>query len=94
MGMVTLFNIFPPVFRKGIIVFSAGLSAILFILVDYFMIRSVYDELTIFHATSGALGIPVWIYYIGVPIFSVFVFMGIYKDAVSRLEDNKGLPNK
>jgi TRAP-type C4-dicarboxylate transport system permease small subunit len=89
MGMVTLFNIFPSVFRKVIIIFSAGLSAILFILVDYFMIRSVYDELTIFHATSGALDIPVWIYYVGVPVFSVFVFMGIYKNAVSRLEENQ-----
>ncbi|HHC24547.1 MAG TPA: TRAP transporter small permease subunit [Desulfobacterales bacterium] len=85
MGMITLFNLFPIKFKKAIILFSAGLSAILFILVDYFMIKSIYDELTIFHATSGALGVPVWIYYSGVPILSIFVFRGIYNDAMSKL---------
>ncbi|MDM8522603.1 TRAP transporter small permease subunit [Desulfococcaceae bacterium HSG8] len=86
MGMVTLFNIFPVRFKKAVILLSAALSALLFVLVDYFMIISVYDELTLFHATSGALGVPVWIYYIGVPIFSIFVFMGVYKDAIYRLK--------
>ena len=33
-----------------------------------------------------ALAIPVWNYYIGVPIFSVFVFTGIYRDASSKLD--------
>jgi len=28
----------------------------------------------------------VWIYYIGVPILSVFVFAGIYRDASSKLD--------
>jgi len=29
-------------------------------------------------------GIPVWIYYAGVPVLSVFVFMGIYRSAPVR----------
>jgi TRAP-type C4-dicarboxylate transport system permease small subunit len=49
------------------------------------MIQAIYDELTLFHATSAALGIPVSIYYIGVPVFSVFVFAGVYRDASSKL---------
>lgn len=86
LGMVTLYNRFSGRFKKAVIVFSAALSAALFVLVDLFMLQAVYDELTLFQATSAALGIPVWIYYIGVPLFSVFVFIGIYRDAVKKLD--------
>ena len=87
LGMITLYNIFPPKFKQTVIVGSAGLSAILFLLVDIYMIQAIYDELTLFNATSAALGIPVWIYYIGVPVFSVFVFAGIYRDAHKKLNE-------
>lgn len=86
LGMVTLYNILPDTFKKMAILLASGLSAILFLLVDIYMIQAIYDELTLFQATSPALAIPVWIYYIGVPIFSIFVFKGIYKDASSKLE--------
>lgn len=85
LGMVTLYNIFPKKFKKLVIIFSSTLSALLFLLVDIYMIQAIYDELTIFYATSAALEIPVWIYYIGVPVFSVFVFTGIYRDASTKL---------
>jgi len=79
LGMITLYNLFPKRFKKVVIVFGSALSALLFLLVDIYMIQAIYEELTLFQATSAALGIPVWIYYIGVPIFSVFVFEGIYR---------------
>ena len=85
LGMVTLYNVFPRRFKKAVILFSAGLSALLFLLVDLFTIQAIYDEVTLFQATSAALGIPVWIYYVGVPVFSVFVFIGIYRDASVKL---------
>lgn len=85
LGMITLFRVFPLGLKKAVIVFGSALSAFLFLLVDIYMIQAIYDELTLFHATSAALGIPVWIYYIGVPVFSVFVFTGIYRDAFSKL---------
>lgn len=85
LGMVTVFNRFPRKLRKGLVVFSAFLGAGLFILVCGYMIQAIYDELTLFHATSAALGIPVWIYYAGVPLFSVFVFRGIYRGTLARL---------
>lgn len=85
LGMVTLYNILPKKFKKLVIIFSAGLSALLFLFVDIYIIQAIYDELTLFNATSAALEIPVWIYYIGVPIFSVSVFTGIYRDASSKL---------
>ena len=85
LGMVTFFNLFPLKMRKGLVVFSALLGAGLFILVCGYMVQAIYDELTLFHATSAALGIPVWIYYAGVPLFSVFVFRGIYRGTLARL---------
>ncbi|HIJ37020.1 MAG TPA: TRAP transporter small permease [Deltaproteobacteria bacterium] len=86
LGMVTLYNVFPEKFKKIVILFASALSAILFLFVDLYMIQAIYDELTLFQATSPALAIPVWIYYIGVPILSIFVFRGIYRDASSKLE--------
>jgi len=85
LGMVTFFNLFPLKVRKTLVVFSALLGAGLFILVCFYMIQAIYDELTLFHATSAALGIPVWIYYAGVPLFAVFVFRGIYRGTLARL---------
>ena len=86
LGMVTLYNVFPRKYKRLVILFSSILGALLFILVDIYMIQAIYDELTLFHATSAALGIPVSIYYVGVPVFSVFVFAGIYRDASSKLD--------
>jgi TRAP-type transport system small permease protein len=89
MGMVTLYKIFPKKVKKLAILFSSGLSAVLFIIVDIYVIQAIYDELTLFQAKSAALEIPVWIYYIGVPVLSVFVFAGIYRGAASKLNELK-----
>jgi TRAP-type C4-dicarboxylate transport system permease small subunit len=89
LGMVTLYNIFPRRFKRLVIFFSSAMSATLFLMVDIYMIQAIYDELTLFHATSAALGIPVSIYYIGVPVLSVFVFAGIYRDTSSKLDQLK-----
>ena len=85
LGMVTLYNLFPESLKKLAVIFSAFMSAALFIIVDIFTIQAIYDEITLFQATSPSLGIPVWIYYIGVPGFSVFVFRGIYRNASNQL---------
>ena len=85
LGMITLYRVLPERWKKFVVIFSSALSAVLFVLVDFYMIQAIHEELTLFHATSAALGIPVWIYYVGVPVFSVFVFAGIYRDASSKL---------
>jgi TRAP-type C4-dicarboxylate transport system permease small subunit len=91
LGMVTLYNVLPKKLKKFAILLSSSLSAILFVLVDIYVIQAIYDEITLFRAISPALGIPVWIYYLGVPILSVFVFTGIYRDASSKLKKMDGL---
>ena len=85
LGMVTFYNLFPLKIRKYLVVFSALLGAGLFVLVGIYMIQAIYDEITLFQASSASLGIPVWVYYAGVPLLSVFVFRGIYRGARTRL---------
>ncbi|MDP6775720.1 MAG: TRAP transporter small permease [Candidatus Latescibacteria bacterium] len=87
LGMVTLYNTFPDRYKRWAVVLSALLSAFLFVLVDLFTIQAIYDELAVFGASSAALGIPVWIYYVGVPVFSVFVFQGIFRHATAQLRE-------
>ncbi len=87
LGMVTFFNLFPLKMRRQLVLLSGLLGVMLFVLVGVYMIQAIYDELTLFQATSASLGIPVWIYYAGVPILSVFVFRGIYRGTRSRLAE-------
>lgn len=87
LGMITLYKLFPAKMKKAVILVSAGLSAALFILVDIFMIQAIYFEVTLFKATSAGLGIPVWIYYAGVPLFSTYVFRGVYRNARQNLAE-------
>jgi TRAP-type C4-dicarboxylate transport system permease small subunit len=90
MGMVTFFNMFPRSMQKASIVVYSLLAAGLFLVLDYYMIQAIYDEITLFEACSAALNIPVWIYYLGLPVLSVFVFRGIYRDAMTKLAERKG----
>jgi TRAP-type C4-dicarboxylate transport system permease small subunit len=91
LGMVTLYNVLPNKLKKFATLLSSFLSAVLFVLVDIYIIQAIYDEITLFGAISPALGIPIWIYYLGVPLLSVFLFRGIYKDASSKLKKLEGL---
>ena len=90
LGMVTFFNLFPRRLKRASVVFSALLSAGLFALVTLYMLQAIQDELTLFRAQSPGLGIPVWIYYAGVPAFSVFVFRGVWRGARLRLRTLEG----
>lgn len=91
LGMVTFFNLFPLKLQKAAVLVYALLGAGLFIVVNGFMIQAIYDEITLFQAKSASLGLPVWIYYAGVPVCSLFVFRGIFRDARAKLS---GDPDK
>jgi TRAP-type C4-dicarboxylate transport system permease small subunit len=82
LGMVSLFNIFPITWKKRLVFLGAFLGAALFLTVDILLIQAIYYEVTVFKATSPALGIPVWIYYAPLPLLSISVFRGIYRGAV------------
>ncbi len=85
LGMVTFFRMFPPKMQQAVVLLYSLLAALLFVVINWFMIQAIYDEITLFQAESASLGIPVWIYYAGLPVFSIFVFRGIYRDARNKL---------
>ena len=86
LGMVTLYNVFPRNMKRIVTLLNSALSALLFILVDIYIIQAIYQEITLFQATSPALAVPIWIYYVGVPLFSVFVFRGVYRHSAEKVK--------
>ena len=89
LGMVTFYNMFPPRIQRACVVLYSLLAALLFVILNYFMLQAIYDEITLFQARSASLDIPVWIYYAGLPLFSVSIFNGIWQDAKSKLFDGE-----
>ncbi len=86
LGVVTMYNRFPDTLKKITLLLGAVSSTVLFVIVDLLLVNNIYQEITLFQATSPALGIPVWIYYAGVVIFSPSVFVGVYNGTSRQLE--------
>ncbi len=87
LGMVSFYKMFPPKLKKSVLVLGALLSTFLFLAVDLLLVKTIYQEMTVFKAESPALGIPVWIYYSGVILFSPFVFRGIYMGTSRQMKE-------
>lgn len=79
MGMTTLFRFFPQKVQKGILVLSAALGTTAFSIVNLYLIRAAYFEVTLFKAHSSALDIPVWWYQAAVIACTFFVYRGILR---------------
>ena len=94
LGVVTVYNKLPKTLKKTAAFFSATLSTLLFLIVNYYAFREIYMDITIFHMESEALRIPEWIYIIGIPIFSVFIFKNIYKGLKIELKKIEGEEEK
>jgi len=92
LGMTILYDKFPKWMKKVSIVISTLFGVILFIIVDYFAIKEIYMDFTLFHMRSEALNIPNWIYVVGIPIFSIFVFKKLIISMIKNIEElNKGV---
>jgi TRAP-type C4-dicarboxylate transport system permease small subunit len=83
--MVTLVRLFPSRVQSALALMNAALAAALFVVVDLTLVRTIYLEMTLFHATSPSLGLPVWVYYAGVLCLSPAVFRGIYRGCRMQL---------
>ncbi|WP_456396392.1 TRAP transporter small permease [Thermococcus sp.] len=63
--------------KKHLVLLGQVLSMILFVVVMYLTAKYVYLDMTIYHSTTMSLGIPMWIYTIGMPIISVVIILRI-----------------
>jgi len=89
LGMVTVVQRLSPKYRRLCARLGLVLSTLLFLALDVLLVANIRQELTLFHARSAALGIPVWIYYAGVVLLSPFVFRGIIR-GWRRVSDGEG----
>ncbi|MGB9855564.1 MAG: TRAP transporter small permease [Caldisericum sp.] len=85
LGMNLVFDKFPKTLKLIAVIISSLLAIWLFATVDYYAIKDVIRDLTLYHSRSEALNIPVWIYTIGTPIFSIFVFKSIIVFTVKNI---------
>jgi TRAP-type C4-dicarboxylate transport system permease small subunit len=86
LGMTMIYDKFPNWLKKVATVIAALLAISLFAIVDYYVIREIYKDLTLFHMRSEALNIPNWIYTIGIPIFSIFVFEKLISSMIRNIK--------
>jgi len=91
LGMQTVWRYFPPRLQRICDLLSAGLSTVLFLAVDFLLIRNIHSEITRFHARSAALNVPVWIYYALVVLLSPLVFRGIWRGLRTRNAQMEGV---
>jgi len=66
--------------QKFFIWFSASLSIFLFLILIYFSIRQIMEEIVL-AITSSGIGIPQWWYTIGVPLWSILVILRLIQGA-------------
>jgi TRAP-type C4-dicarboxylate transport system permease small subunit len=84
--MTSLLDVLGPGFKRFSILFSGVLGFGVFAFLIYNSAREIHRNVTFYHATSEALGIPTWIYSIGTPIFSLLVLVNIVSSTVAALK--------
>lgn len=84
--MTNLFDIFNPSVKRVVLIVSAVLGVVIFCFLIYNSAREIWKNITFYHATSEALGIPTWIYSLGTPVFSVFVIKEIITSTIHEIQ--------
>jgi TRAP-type C4-dicarboxylate transport system permease small subunit len=86
LGMNTVFDKFPKNLKAVAIIISGVLAVFIFVMVDFYAIKDVIRDMTLYHSRSEALNIPVWIYTIGTPVFSIFVFKNVIVSTIKNVK--------
>lgn len=80
LGFNFIMDRLPLKIQKGLLWLSAFLGSFLFLVLIYFSIHQVREEITL-GMTSSGIGVPQWWYSIGMPIWSVLVIIRIFQGA-------------
>ena len=73
-------NRLPLKIQKVLVWLSAFLGSFLFLVLIYFALHQIKEEI-ILKITSSGIGVPQWWYSIGMPIWSVLVIIRIFQGA-------------
>lgn len=90
LGMNMVFDKFPKSLKIVAVVVSSLLAIFIFAMVDLYAVKDVIRDMTVYHSRSEALNIPVWIYTIGTPILSIFVFKSIIVSTLNSVRSIMG----
>lgn len=80
LGFNFIMDRLPLKIQKGLLWLGAFLGSFLFLVLIYFAIHQVREEITL-GMTSSGIGVPQWWYSIGMPIWSVLVIIRIFQGA-------------
>ncbi|TXT43797.1 MAG: TRAP transporter small membrane protein [Spirochaetes bacterium] len=88
--MTNLYDKFSPQLKRV----STLISGIIGLAIFGFLIanscKEIYKNMTFYHTTSEALGIPTWIYSLGTPVFSLFVVKEIIASTLRGIKKEGG----
>lgn len=77
-GFDTIYNLFSDKIKKYLNFIILLSSIMIFLIIDYFFIKIINDEINIFHTTSSALNIKMWYYYLIGVLLSIFPVIRIF----------------
>jgi TRAP-type C4-dicarboxylate transport system permease small subunit len=83
--MTSILDLLSPRIQKLAVTISGVIGTIIFLFVIFNSVQEIYKNITFYHATSAALGIPTWIYSMGTPLFSVFIIVEIWRSTFYRV---------
>jgi len=86
--MTNLYDRFSPKFKRISIAASGLIGFGVFSFLIYNSCREIYRNMTFYHTTSEALGLPTWIYSLGTPVFSLFILKEIITGALKGIREN------
>jgi len=86
LAVTFIINMFPKRMQKLIFIFTTALCIGLFILLITCAVQQIISEYRL-GTISDALGIKVYWYTIGVPIFTLFIILRIFEVSVKNLKE-------
>ncbi|HEY9053988.1 MAG TPA: TRAP transporter small permease [Rectinemataceae bacterium] len=86
--MTNLYDKFSPRLKRISIAISGVIGVAIFLFLIYNSGREIYKNMTFYHTTSEALGIPTWIYSLGTPVFSLFILKEIVSSSLRNMKAN------
>lgn len=87
-SMNLLYNAFPPALRKACYFFGVLCTTAFFLALFYYGCIEVQDELDL-EVVSESLAIPVWLYTIATPLFSLLILFRLFQRVREDLHKNR-----
>ena len=91
--MTSVLDLMNPKVQKFAVFMTGIIGTAIFFFVIFNSVQEIYKNMTFYHATSTALGIPTWIYSMGTPVFSLFILVELWRATFSkyrRVDEKEG----